>query len=433
MKAVEKLLDNEDSGGGGQLLAGSNEKRLVSELVSNLFRLIDERQQLSPGKKRQRDNLLAELVDSFNGMSDAALKDIMRDIIIFSYEAIRTEKGVNNLFFQVLDQATHSMKPNDLSRLWELYSEEEQAVLGADPARPETIELLEADFARKRGKVSTQIIKRDIDVALQELYASREKELQDVLGRILHNTVKKVVKDQVSSILKTPQDTILGLTTFLENQLLPHVQLTQTMQGEKSYIEEMQGLAQRGNIEGLKKRHTLFLNQLESQLAEMRGRNGRDDRSDLQIQMLERMVSRLVNLNLRPLSSKIAAGDLPKVKGYLRHLAQVMRTEENTLIAIRYNVKTQEKTVMDHLSEKSKAFVKWRADNLSPAVGAYVESRLGPRFEGMISMYRDPSVFTAALREGIREYGVYERGEVSSNPFKSVSSGARDLSGFEII
>jgi len=388
---------------------------------------------LSPGKKRQRDNLLAELVDSFNGMSDAALKDIMRDIIIFSYEAIRTEKGVNNLFFQVLDQATHSMKPNDLSRLWELYSEEEQAVLGADPARPETIELLEADFARKRGKVSTQIIKRDIDVALQELYASREKELQDVLGRILHNTVKKVVKDQVSSILKTPQDTILGLTTFLENQLLPHVQLTQTMQGEKSYIEEMQGLAQRGNIEGLKKRHTLFLNQLESQLAEMRGRNGRDDRSDLQIQMLERMVSRLVNLNLRPLSSKIAAGDLPKVKGYLRHLAQVMRTEENTLIAIRYNVKTQEKTVMDHLSEKSKAFVKWRADNLSPAVGAYVESRLGPRFEGMISMYRDPSVFTAALREGIREYGVYERGEVSSNPFKSVSSGARDLSGFEII
>lgn len=327
------------------------------------------------------------------------------------------------------------MKPNDFGRLWELYTEEEQRALGADPAHPESIEVLEKDFASKRGKRPSQIIKRDIDVALQELYASREQELQAVLGRILHNTVEKVVKDQVSSILKTPQDTILGLTTFLENQLLPHVQITQTMQGEKSYIEEMQGFAQRGDIEGLKKRHTLFLNQLESQLAEMRGRKGRDDRSDLQIQMLERMVSRIVNLNLRPLSSKIATGDLSEVKGYLLRLAQVMRKEENTLIAIRYNVKTQEKTVMDHLSEKSKAFVKWGAANLSPVVREYVKSRLGPRFEGMISLYRDPSVFTAALREGIREYGVYERGEPSSNPFKRVSSGAREsiIDGFQFV
>ncbi|QVL54721.1 MAG: hypothetical protein KFB95_05210 [Simkaniaceae bacterium] len=435
LKAVEKLLESEEGGGGTQLLAGSNEKRLVSELVSNLFRLIDERTQLTPGKQRQRDNLLAELVDSFNGMSDAALKDIMRDIIIFSYESIRTEQGVNNLFFQVLDQATQSMKPNDLGRLWELYTEEEQRALGADPVQPETIKLLEADFARKRGKVSTQIIKRDIDVALQELYASREQELQDVLGRILHNTVEKVVKEQVDSILRTPQDTILGLTTFLENQLLPHVQLTQTMQSETSYIEEMQRLAQNGNIEGLKKRHALFLNQLQNQLTEMKARKGRDERSDLQMHMLERMVSRLINLNLRPLSSKIAKGDLSNIKGHLRNLAKVMRKEENTLIAIRYNVRTQEKTVMDHLSEKSKAFVKWGADNLSPAIGAYVESRLGPRFDGMISLYRDPSVFTAALREGIREYGVYERGEPSANPFKRVSSGARDLSssGFELV
>ena len=435
LKAVEKLLESEEGGGGTQLLAGSNEKRLVSELVSNLFRLIDERTQLTPGKQRQRDNLLAELVDSFNGMSDAALKDIMRNIIIFSYESIRTEQGVNNLFFEVLDQATQSMKPNDLGRLWELYTEEEQIALGADPTRPETIAVLEEDFARKRGKVSTQIIKRDIDVALQELYASREQELQEVLGRILHNTVEKVVKEQVDSILKTPQDTILGLTTFLENQLLPHVQLTQTMQSEKSYIEEMQLLAQRGDIEGLKKRHALFLNQLQSQLTEMKARKGRDDRSDLQIQMLERMVSRLVNLNLRPLSSKIAAGDLSKVKGYLQHLALVMRKEENTLVAIRYNVKTQEKTVMDHLSEKSKAFVKWGAENLSPVVREYVKSRLGPRFEGMISLYRDPSVFTAALREGIREYGVYERGEPSSNPFKRVSSGSSEsiIGGFQLV
>ena len=434
LKAVEKLLKSEE-GGTTQLLAGSNEKRLVSELVSNLFSLIDERTQLTPGKRRQRDNLLAELVDSFNGMSDAALKDIMRDIIIFSYESIRTEQGVNNLFFQVLDQATQSMKPNDLGRLWELYTEEEQIALGADPARPETIAVLEEDFARKRGKAPTQIIKLDIDRALQALYASREEELQEVLGRILHNTVEKVVKEQVDSILKTPQDTILGLTTFLENQLLPHVQLTQTMQSEKSYIEEMQRLAQRGDIEGLKKRHALFLNQLQSQLTEMKARKGRDDRSDLQIQMLERMVSRLVNLNLRPLSSKIAAGDLRKIKGYLQHLALVMRKEENTLVAIRYNVKTQEKTVMDHLSEKSKAFVKWGAENLSPVVREYVKSRLGPRFEGMISLYRDPSVFTAALREGIREYGVYERGEPSSNPFKRVSSGSSEsiIGGFQFV
>ncbi|WP_316357950.1 hypothetical protein [Candidatus Neptunichlamydia sp. REUL1] len=434
LKAVEKLLESEE-GGTTQLLAGSNEKRLVSELVSNLFRLIDERTQLTPGKQRQRDNLLGELVDSFNGMSDAALQDIIRDIIIFSYESIRTEQGVNNLFLGVLDQATQSMRPNDLNRLWELYTEEEQISLGADPKRPETIAVLEADFARKRGKASTQIIKRDIDVALQELYASREQELQKVLGCILHNTVEKVVKEQVDSILKTPQDTILGLTTFLENQLLPHVQLTQTMQSEISYIEEMQRLAHRGDIQGLKKRHTLFLNQLQNQLTEMKVRKGRDDRSDLQIQMLERMVARLVNLNLRALSSKIAAKDLPKIKRHLQHLAQVMRKEENTIIAIRYNIKTQEKTVMDHLSEKSKAFVKWGAENLSPVVREYVKSRLGPRFEGMISLYRDPSVFTAALREGIREYGVYQRDEPASSPFKRVSSGSSESipGGFELI
>ncbi len=434
LKAVEKLLENEE-GGGAQLLAGSNEKLLVSELVSNLFRLIDDRMQLTPGKQRRRDNLLAELVDSFNGMSDNALKDIMRDIIIFSYELIRTEQSVNNLFFQVLDQATQSMKPNDLGRLWEFYSEEEQTALGANSAQPETIAALEEDFARKRGKAPTQIIKRDIDVALQKLYASREQELQDVLGRILHNTVEKVVKEQVDSILKTPQDTILGLTTFLENQLLPHVQLTQTMQSETSYIEKMQVLAHCGDIEGLKKKHALFLNQLQIQLAEMKGRKGRDNRSNLQIQMFERMVSRLVNLNLRPLSSKIAAGNLLEIKKCLQHLAYVMRKEENTLVAIRYNVKTQGKTVMDHLSEKSKAFVKWGAENLSPVVREYVKSRLGPRFEGMISLYRDPSVFTAALREGIREYRVYERGKSSSNPFKRVSSGSREtvMGGFELL
>ncbi len=426
LKEAEKLLEGAEGGGGGQLLAGSNEKRLVSELVANLFRLIDERTQVTPGKRGQRDNLLSELVDSFNGMSDAALRDIIRDNIILAYESIRTEQNMNNLFFEVLDQATQSMKPNNISRLWELYSEEEQIALGANPNRPETIEFLEKDFAKKLGKKTTQIIKRDIDVALQKLYAKREEELQTVLSRILHSTVEKAVKDQVDSILKTPQDTILGTTTFLENQLIPHVQLTQTRQGEISYIEEMYALADHGDIEGLKKRHNLFLNQLQNQLVEMKERKGRDDRSDLQIQMLERMVLRLVKINLHPLSRKIASGDRKEVISDLNDLAQVMRVEENTLIAIRYNIKIQEKTVMDHLSEKSKMFVKWGAENLSPAISEYVKSRLGPRFEGVISMYRDPSVFTAALREGIREHEAYKRGEPSSNPFQKVSSKPRD-------
>ncbi|MCB1110837.1 MAG: hypothetical protein KDK64_07625, partial [Chlamydiia bacterium] len=238
LREVEKLLDQE-GGGSPRTLAGDKEKRLVEELVSNLFAVIDRRGQLTPGRRKTRDNLIAELSDALNQGTDDIIKGVIRDIIIFSYEAIRDEQGINRIFANTLDLAAQSMRPNDMGRLWELYSPEELEKLDADPSRPEDIQKLEVDFARRIGKFGSDglpapslIIKRDLDRAFQELYKEREEETHKILERILHTTVERVVKTQVDGLLMTPQDAALKLTLFLENALLPHVQVTQSKRKE---------------------------------------------------------------------------------------------------------------------------------------------------------------------------------------------------------
>lgn len=442
LKMVEKLLQQDQKGGGGQTrLGGDKEKKLVEEFVNNLFHVIDQRRQLTPGEKKTRDNILAELSDALNNGTDEVIKGVVQHLIRLSSAAIRDEQGINKIFGDVLDLAAQSLKPNDMGRLWELFTPEELEDLRADPENPEDIHILEVEFARRIGKFGADgkpnpyaIVKRDIDQALHDLYTQREAEIHETLDRVLQTTVETVVKSQVDAILMTPQDAINNVLTTLENELVPRCAEKQTKRGFVGYMTKMKHLQACGKIEEMKKVHADFLHNLQYQMQEMNARRGRDARSDLQMQMLDRMVNRLMENNFKHLANALSKGNLRNIKRKLEYLEQGIRLEEPGLEAMRFNIRTQEKTSVDQLSEWGKRFVAWGAENVSPVIKAYVKSRLAPRAEGILDMIKDPNVFTSLARSGIQQYMQYERRE-PDNPFKKVSSAASEArsKGFEFV
>ena len=432
LKEAEKLLAEKKEDSEIKPLAGDKEKRFVEELVHNLFKVIDKRCALSPGEKKTRDNLLVELSDALNNGTDHVIKSVMRDIIIVSYEAIRNDKGINGLLGSVLDQATASLKPSNPSKLWELFTVEELEDLGVDKNNPDDLQKLEIEFARRLGKFDLDgrpdpeaIIQKDIDQELQKLYSKREGEIHKTLERILKTQIETVVKCQVDAILMTPNEAIEQVIITLENELIPHIGIKQTNTGYTSYIDKMHEYLQEENIEEMKKIHIEFMHKLQGQLKEMNQRKGSDLHSDLQMQMIERLIADLTT-RFAALTESLEQQDSAEIHRELLKLKELVATKEHYLNIIRYNINKQEegeKTFMDHASLWTKRFIRWGVENISPVIRDYVTSRLKPRIEGVIDMAKDPNAFTAFTRAGAKQYTRHNREEQdeNNNSFRKVA------------
>ncbi|MCB1107733.1 MAG: hypothetical protein KDK76_06535 [Chlamydiia bacterium] len=361
LKEVEKLLDKE--GGEISLLAGENEKLLVAELVSNVFKLLDERTQLSPGQKEQKDNLLNALISGVNTLSDDQIRQIVRDVIIFTYEKLQDEDKIKKLFFDILDQAAQGFKPKEIDPDKRVLSPQEQ----------------------------------------QAKEAATQTELYTLLRGILAKTVDKVVREQITNFLKEAEETVLDTTTFIENQLVPHRQVRLGKRDERSYLEEMKELLQSGDLDAVRERHSLFLKSLHKHLQEMEGRRGKSAVSDLQMDALNRLVKEM-NDHFSELTQAIENKDLGKAQGWIDFIECEMMIKEPVLTSVRHAIETQEKTMVETGTEKLRQGVTWAAHTFAPAISLYVQSRLKGRAEEAIALLRDPNVATAVTREGLKAF-----------------------------
>ena len=136
LRELEKLLEQE--GDELSLYEGDNGKRLFQEVVDNLFAVLDKRGQLTPQQQEKRDNLLAQSKDALENMADEKLKETVRDILIFSYQTMRTEDRMNETMVQILKKTNETLRP-PRHPIYELYSEADIAKismeLGEEPSQ----------------------------------------------------------------------------------------------------------------------------------------------------------------------------------------------------------------------------------------------------------------------------------------------------------
>ena len=403
---VEKLLDEE--GGGAVLQEGRNGKRLFDELVSNLFKLLDERSNLSPGQVEKRDSFLKQLVGDMNDLSDAQLKGVVRDLLIFCYETLRTEKGMNGTLHSILEKVNQGLQPKiPENRLFQVYDRETIDKIKADKAKTVSANIENRDKVirrkvqnelatrfRKKYSIKGEILNHHIDTALNEKYQNVEQGIFDTLDRILNKAIGNIVTAQVDSVLKTPEESIKDHLAFIENQLIPYKAKNETK--EKTYIEEMKELSQSENAQvKMQKRHEKFLRGLNKSLKELKAKEGADPKTALQVQTLYKMTHQMLPL-LEEIGTNIAKGG--DVSQSIKALETKMKEQEGLIAMVRYTIETKEESLLDTAMGIKNSFIQQLGKGAAPLVTEYVKGRLKGRIDEGIMMYKDPNALQAMLR-----------------------------------
>ncbi|MCB1085214.1 MAG: hypothetical protein KDK60_03845, partial [Chlamydiia bacterium] len=417
LKAVEEMLDQE--GGEVLLTEGDNGRRLFGELTSNLFKLLDERGQLSPEQITKRDNLLNSLKEGVNEMADEQLKGIIRDLLIFAYEALRSKDGMNGTVYSILDEANKALQPSDYSRIWLLYDAKEQKKIQQQlHVKKLTVDDLINYFAKQIHKKPHKLVNLDLDIALNKKYSQAESELHLTMERVLNKVVSNVVKTGVGDLLQTPEEVILNHLIWVENQWLPYRAMEHT--NAPTYLDEMKKLMIAANekalaynrkernesqlkaeynqaFEPIKKRHGTYLVQLQNRLKLLESKKGGSPPTDHLISSLTRMAEREMK-ELQILSEAVSEHRLGDAWEALGKLEKLKRREEVLISAIRFSIESREEGVVGQLTEWGGRLVRSGVKAVAPTVGKYVVGRLNSRAQGVIHMYKDPNVFHSLLR-----------------------------------
>ncbi|MDN3509186.1 MAG: hypothetical protein P0S93_04130 [Candidatus Neptunochlamydia sp.] len=409
----EKILGQE----GGELVIkeGDNGKRLVTQLVNNLFTLLREKGKLTPrALQRQHASFIERLGSAMGEQTDNIIKGVVRDLIIFGYEKLQEKERMNQTLLDVLRHANRALRPSTASLLRELYSD----TAGVNNI-PEA--MLVARFENEyRTENRTGTVKRqECEAALQEKYRKIEEELHEALRRILNKTIKGVVFDQVQTHLKTPRETVLEHIKWLNEQFDPYHAHTEK---KRAYTEEMKSLVisaliQKQEMDSIHSetkdqidaRHKKLLIQLKNQLGLLKIKETEDpSKGNLQIKRLYKAQQQLMK-KLERVNETLIEEDYDAAYHQLNELEHQMKALKGELKAIQITLSWENLSGSEKATETTYSAARRGAEAATPAVRCFLNRWITPLAEESVAMYKSRAAFKAMIDQAVfRSYLEYQ-------------------------
>lgn len=411
IQEFEKIL-GEDA---GEMIIreGDNGKRLVSQLVENLFTLLRERGSMSPGDlDRRRDSILDRLTGAMGEQTDAIVKGVVRDLLIFGYEQLKEKERMNQTLLDVLRQANRALRPNTASLLRELYSDQE----GVD-ILPEDVLVSKFEAEYRPEHPIGVVTRQECEAALQEKYAKIEKDLHEALTRILNVTIKNVVVSQVETHLKTPREVILEHINWLYQQFDSH---RAHLEKNQAYVDEMRQLCRKAHMVGqdahipeleeqIDARHKKLLIQLKNQLSLLKLKESEDpSKSNLQIKRLYKATNKLVRA-LEKVNQALIQKRYDRAYNRLNALEVEMQEIEAELMGIQMTLSWENLTTAEKGVETAFSVGRRGAEIATPVVRTFLNRWITPLAEEGVAMYKSRAVFKAMMDQAVfRSYMEYQ-------------------------
>ena len=440
IQEFEKIL-GEDAGE-MVIREGDNGKRLVSQLVENLFTLLRERGDMTPGTlQRQQESFLGRLSSAMGEQTDNIIKGVVRDLLIFGYEQLNEKERMNQTLLDVLRHANRALRPSTASLLRELYSEREGIDLVSEA---ELVGIFESEYRPENPKGS--VSRQECEAALQEKYRVIEEELHEALGRILNATIKNVVVTQVQTHLKTPREAVLAHIDWLYEQFDPH---QAHLQKKQAYTEEMKryvatayqqnettGRVSREVQEKIDTRHKKLMIQLKNQLRLLKIKESEaPSKSNLQIKHLYKATSQLI-AQLERVNQSLIDGDYRSAYDSLNRLEQQMYELQGELIGIRMTLNWDSLSFSERAYETTFSMGRKGAEIATPVVRTYLNRWITPLAEESVAMYKSRAVFKAMVDQAVfRSYLEYQPSQdtpdheetVAENLFQTMRPGWEEI------
>ncbi|QVL57024.1 MAG: hypothetical protein KFB93_06490 [Simkaniaceae bacterium] len=412
IQEFEKILGEES----GELVIreGDNGKRLVSQLVENLFTLLRERGEMTPGAlRRHEESILERLSGAMGEQTDTIIKGVVRDLLIFGFEQLKEKERMNQTLLDVLRHANRALRPSTASLLRELYSDKP----GIDSIPEEAlVGMFEAEY--RPDRIIGAVTRQECEAALQAKYGKIEEELHDAIGRILNETIKNVVVTQVQTHLKTPREAILEHLEWLHLQFDPH---RAHLEKKRAYTEEMKELCRAAHSqkrdgavrkevrEHIDTRHKKLLIQLKNQLSLLKSKESEDpSKANLQIKRLYKATNRLV-VTLEKVNQALIADDFVKAHRHLIALEKQMQGLEGELMGIQMTLSWENLSTSERATETAYSVGRKGAEAATPAVRTFLNRWITPLAEESVAIYKSRAAFKAMVDQAVfRSYLEYQ-------------------------
>ncbi len=412
IQEFEKIL-GEDA---GELVIkeGDNGKRLVNQLVNNLFTLLREKGEMTPGVlQRQQASFVERLGAAMGEQTDNIIKGVVRDLIIFGYEQLQEKERMNQTLLDVLRHANRALRPSTTSLLRELYSDTPEV-----DKIPESQLVARFEAEYRPGQLTGAVTRQECEAALQQKYHKIEEELHEALGRILNKTIKGVVVDQVQTHLKTPREAVLGHIKWLNEQFDPYHAHAEK---KRAYTEEMKALVvaaheqkKTGSVSPetkaqIDERHKKLLIQLKNQLGLLKIKETEDaSKGNLQIKRLYKATQKLVN-KLERVNGALIAEDYDAAYHQLHNLEQQMKALRGELKAIQVTLSWENLSGSEKATETAYSAARRGAEAATPAVRGFLNRWITPLAEESVAMYKSRAAFKAMVDQAVfRSYLEYQ-------------------------
>lgn len=413
IQEFEKIL-GEDA---GELVIkeGDNGKRLVNQLVNNLFTLLREKGEMTPGVlQRQQASFVERLGAAMGEQTDNIIKGVVRDLIIFGYEQLQEKERMNQTLLDVLRHANRALRPSTTSLLRELYSDTPEV-----DKIPESQLVARFEAEYRPGQLTGAVTRQECEAALQQKYHKIEEELHEALGRILNKTIKGVVVDQVQTHLKTPREAVLEHIKWLNEQFDPYHAHAEK---KRAYTEEMKSLVvaairqkrEKGSVDSetkaqIDERHKKLLIQLKNQLGLLKIKESEDpSKGNLQIKRLYKATERLVR-NLERVNGALIEDDYHQAYTELHALEQQMKAIRGELKAIQVTLSWENLSGSEKATETAYSAARRGAEAATPAVRGFLNRWITPLAEESVAMYKSRAAFKAMVDQAVfRSYLEYQ-------------------------
>ncbi|MCP5504613.1 MAG: hypothetical protein H7A41_05620 [Chlamydiales bacterium] len=440
IQEFEKILGEES----GELVIkeGDNGKRLVTQLVDNLFTLLREKGEMTPGlRERQQASFIERLGTAMGEQTDNIIKGVVRDLIIFGYEQLQEKERMNHTLLDVLRHANRALRPSTTSLLRELYSD----IPGVNDI-PEAKLVARFEEEYRPDQPTGAVTRQECEAALQEKYRKIEQELHEALGRILNKGIKGVVVTQVQTHLKTPREAILEHIKWLNEQFDPYHAHAEK---KRAYTEEMKSLvvdafgqkSRAGRVDPETKaqidaRHKKLLIQLKNQLALLKIKETEDpSKGNLQIKRLYKATQKLVN-KLERVNGALIEEDYQAAYRELNDLELEMKALRGELKAIQVTLSWENLSGSEKATETAYSVARRGAEAATPAVRSFLGRWITPLAEESVALYKSRAAFKAMVDQAVfRSYLEYQPSPDSPDHTETVAEdfGRTWQKGWEVV
>lgn len=440
IQEFEKILGEES----GELVIkeGDNGKRLVTQLVDNLFTLLREKGEMTPGlRERQQASFIERLGTAMGEQTDNIIKGVVRDLIIFGYEQLQEKERMNHTLLDVLRHANRALRPSTTSLLRELYSD----IPGVNDI-PEAKLVARFEEEYRPEQPTGAVTRQECEAALQEKYRKIEQELHEALGRILNKGIKGVVVTQVQTHLKTPREAILEHIKWLNEQFDPYHAHAEK---KRAYTEEMKSLvvhaigqiSSAGRVDPETKaqidaRHKKLLIQLKNQLALLKIKETEDpSKGNLQIKRLYKATQKLVN-KLERVNGALIEEDYQAAYRELNDLELEMKALRGELKAIQVTLSWENLSGSEKATETAYSVARRGAEAATPAVRSFLGRWITPLAEESVALYKSRAAFKAMVDQAVfRSYLEYQPSPDSPDHTETVAEdfGRTWQKGWEVV